>query len=337
MSRQADGARLRRVHDARGRRPERYYTAIGTATTGRLRGGDGRGGAHLQGRYDRRDVGQVSGRRPARLRLPGGQRRAGRRPTTTTPFKTGGSPATLETTPASGSGRRPSCGRRPASRRSLADFETPDIGGDVERSTPTSTGRTSRTWASTPICCRSGPAASARRDARVGALDAGADDGGRPLVTTASTHAFGRATRRQLLLGVERLGRAHGDDCSGWPTSSAPTPKYLEHHRRCSSTYLLGRNSYDRSQVTMVGYHPPEQPAPSGRRRPTASSDPWPGLLVGGANSTSSDDAAVGHQLDDTRAPTRSTRSPSTGSPPSFTRPPRSRRRHVECSRRRIR
>jgi endoglucanase len=51
--------------------------------------------------------------------------------------------------------------------------------------------------------------------------------------------------------------------------------------------FLLGRNSYDRSQVTMVGYHPPQKP----HHGPSAGDgvfDPWPGLLVGGANSTAS-------------------------------------------------
>jgi endoglucanase len=47
--------------------------------------------------------------------------------------------------------------------------------------------------------------------------------------------------------------------------------------------HLLGRNIYDRTQVTGVGYHPPEQP----HHRPSAADGPspaWPGLLVGGAN-----------------------------------------------------
>jgi len=50
--------------------------------------------------------------------------------------------------------------------------------------------------------------------------------------------------------------------------------------------FLLGRNSYDRSQVTMVGYHPPLKP----HHGPSSGDhvyNPWPGLLVGGANSTS--------------------------------------------------
>src|SRR5581483_3905568 len=45
--------------------------------------------------------------------------------------------------------------------------------------------------------------------------------------------------------------------------------------------HLLGRNHYDRSQITMVGNNPPVHP----HHRPSAAdtvSDPWPGLLVGG-------------------------------------------------------
>ena len=45
--------------------------------------------------------------------------------------------------------------------------------------------------------------------------------------------------------------------------------------------HLLGRNHYDRSQVTTVGYAPPEHP----HHRPSAADSvtaPWPGLLVGG-------------------------------------------------------
>ena len=45
--------------------------------------------------------------------------------------------------------------------------------------------------------------------------------------------------------------------------------------------HLLGRNHYDRSQITMVGNNPPIHP----HHRPSAAdsvADPWPGLLVGG-------------------------------------------------------
>jgi len=65
----------------------------------------------------------------------------------------------------------------------------------------------------------------------------------------------------------------------------APNPAYLDTIAK-SVDHLLGRNFYDRSQVTGLGYHPPLHP----HHRPSAADtvfDPWPGLLVGGANSTS--------------------------------------------------
>jgi len=65
----------------------------------------------------------------------------------------------------------------------------------------------------------------------------------------------------------------------------SPNPVYLDTIAQ-SLDHLLGRNFYDRSQVTGVGYHPPLHP----HHRPSAAdgiTDPWPGLLVGGANSTS--------------------------------------------------
>ncbi len=64
-----------------------------------------------------------------------------------------------------------------------------------------------------------------------------------------------------------------------------PDPKYLD-AIAMQLDHLLGRNFYDRSQVTGVGYNPPRQPhhRPSmagGRNKP-----PWPGLLVGGSDSS---------------------------------------------------
>ena len=137
------------------RRPEALLLRHRDGDDRQLRGGDGRGGAHLPGRRaDRRR--QVPGRRPARLRLPGGQRRPGRRrqrqphderPTSSRPATT---PRPIPTT---GCGRRPSSGRRPAIRRR---WPTSRRARPDRRSPPTSTGRTSPTSASTPICCRSG-------------------------------------------------------------------------------------------------------------------------------------------------------------------------------------
>jgi endoglucanase len=60
----------------------------------------------------------------------------------------------------------------------------------------------------------------------------------------------------------------------------SPDPKYTD-TILIELDHLLGRNHYDRSLVTMVGYHPPLHP----HHRPSAADnvqDPWPGLLVGG-------------------------------------------------------
>jgi endoglucanase len=61
----------------------------------------------------------------------------------------------------------------------------------------------------------------------------------------------------------------------------APDPKYRD-AIVSALDHLLGRNHYDRSMVTMVGYNPPMNP----HHRPSAADgsmvDPWPGLLVGG-------------------------------------------------------
>jgi endoglucanase len=61
-----------------------------------------------------------------------------------------------------------------------------------------------------------------------------------------------------------------------------PDPKYLD-AIAMQLDHLLGRNIYDRTQVTGLGYNPPLNP----HHRPSASDaylPPWPGLLVGGTN-----------------------------------------------------
>ncbi len=59
-----------------------------------------------------------------------------------------------------------------------------------------------------------------------------------------------------------------------------PDPRYVS-AIASGLDHLLGRNHYDRSQVTMVGNNPPVHP----HHRPSVAdtvTDPWPGLLVGG-------------------------------------------------------
>jgi len=61
-----------------------------------------------------------------------------------------------------------------------------------------------------------------------------------------------------------------------------PDPKYLD-GIAMQLDHLLGRNIYDRTQVTGLGYNPPLEP----HHRPSAADSyrpPWPGLLVGGSN-----------------------------------------------------
>jgi endoglucanase len=132
---------------------------------------------------------------------------------------------------------------------------------------------------------RSDVADAASRDATLvttlsGSLMTAAD----LLVTTAGTHAFGRAIGDNFYWGSN--GSVARTAMLLWVANLlAPDPKYLN-TIQMQVDFLLGRNSYDRSQVTMVGYHPPSAPH-HGPSSGDGISDPWPGLLVGGANSTS--------------------------------------------------
>jgi endoglucanase len=68
----------------------------------------------------------------------------------------------------------------------------------------------------------------------------------------------------------------------------SPDPKYLD-TITAQVDHLFGRNHYDRSQVTGIGYWPPAHP----HHRPSVAdtiTDPWPGLLVGGQDNSSSYD-----------------------------------------------
>jgi endoglucanase len=127
------------------------------------------------------------------------------------------------------------------------------------------------------------------RDARnatlVSALSAGVIAAGDQLESIAATHAFGRA-----LPGGSANSYYWGSNGSVaraamnlWVANVlSPNPKYLD-TIQMQLDFLLGRNPYDRSQVTMLGYHPPLDP----HHGPSAGdgvADPWPGLLVGGAN-----------------------------------------------------
>ncbi len=128
------------------------------------------------------------------------------------------------------------------------------------------------------------PDASARTPAVVAALSAGLMTAADSLVATASTHAFGRALGDSFYWGSN--GSVARTAMLLWVANTlSPSYRYPD-AIQMQLDFLLGRNSYDRSQVTMVGYHPPESPH-HGPSTGDSVSDPWPGLLVGGANSTS--------------------------------------------------
>jgi endoglucanase len=102
------------------------------------------------------------------------------------------------------------------------------------------------------------------------------------LSATAAAHAFGRALGSNYYWGSNGAVARTAMNLSVANVLS-PNPKYLD-TIAMQLDFLLGRNSYDRSQVTGLGYHPPLHP----HHRPSGSdtvTDPWPGLLVGGANS----------------------------------------------------
>jgi endoglucanase len=127
--------------------------------------------------------------------------------------------------------------------------------------------------------------ATTRDPAVVSALSAGLLTAADSLVTAASTHAFGRALGDNFYWGSN--GSVARTAMLLWVANAlSPGIQYLD-TIQMQLDFLLGRNSYDRSQVTMVGYHPPQKP----HHGPSAGDgvvDPWPGLLVGGANATAS-------------------------------------------------
>ena len=286
-ARQADRAGVRALRDvARVRRPEALLLGVGTAMTANFVAVMAAGGAHLSGRRaDGRR--QVSGRRAARLRLSrrqrrpggGGQRRSRRwRPTSSRPG------TTSRPTPTIDCGRRPRCGRRRAIRRR---WPTSRRARPVRRWRPTSTGRTSPTWASSRICCRS---------ARTRALR---ESGGRwrrsrPALTTAADslvtdrqHATPSGARSATTSTGGRTARWRARRCcSGWPTRSAPTTSTRTHDP--DAARLPAGAELLRSVPGHDGRLPPACEPHHGPSTGDGVRDPWPGLLVGGADSTAS-------------------------------------------------
>ncbi len=102
------------------------------------------------------------------------------------------------------------------------------------------------------------------------------------LAMTAQANIFGRAIGNNYYWGSNgAVGRSAMTLAAA--NAVSPDPKYLD-AIQMQADFLLGRNYYDRSQVTMVGYHPPMNPH-HGPSQGDGIADPWPGLVVGGANS----------------------------------------------------
>ena len=140
------------------------------------------------------------------------------------------------------------------------------------------------------VICPGGMRLSQRSDAAVrdatlvAALSASLKTAADSLVTTAGTNAFGRALGDNYYWGSN--GSVARTAMLLWVANLlAPDHHYLN-TIQMQVDFLLGRNAYDRSQVTMVGYHPPLAPH-HGPSSGDGIPDPWPGLVVGGANSTS--------------------------------------------------
>ena len=119
-----------------------------------------------------------------------------------------------------------------------------------------------------------------RDPAKVDGLATSATTVGDDLVTAAHASAFGRAISGYWWGSNGTVARTAMNLWVAYQLSG--NTKYVD-AIALQLDHLLGRNIYDRTQVTGVGYHPPEQP----HHRPSASDAPrapWPGLLVGGAN-----------------------------------------------------
>jgi endoglucanase len=102
------------------------------------------------------------------------------------------------------------------------------------------------------------------------------------IATRADTAAFGRAINNFWWGSNGAVARSAMNLWVGSVLSPADAGRFTD-AIVMQLDHLLGRNIYDRTQVTGVGYHPPARPhhRPSEADRTAAA---WPGLLVGGAN-----------------------------------------------------
>ena len=225
----------------------------------RSRGGPGEGGADLPAL--RSDAGgQVPGGGAPRLRVPVRDRRSARprhrRDLQHRRLRRKGP------TPATGYGRPPSSGRRPASPPS-SPISRP--GSRSAASTAPSTGAPSRTWACSPICCRK----QTGRDPTLvdGAHELGDDGRATCSPPPRSASPFGRAISGYWWGSNGTVARAAMNLWVAYQLNG-DTLSYLD-AIQMQLDHLLGRNIYDRTQVTGVGYNPPPgtAPPPIGERR----------------------------------------------------------------------
>ena len=194
--------------------------------------------------------------------------------------------------------RQPAVGGRRAvgdDRRSGGAGRLRDARGAARPSPPTSTGRTSPTSASTPICCRSGRTPAARDATLVSALSASLMTAADLLVTTAGSHAFGRAIGDNFYWGSN--GSVARTAMLLWVANLlGPRSQVPEHHpdagRLPAGAELLRSIAGDDGRLSPADRAPPRAVE---RRR-----DPRP--LAGAARRRRQQHvehgAAVGHQLD---------------------------------------
>jgi len=128
-----------------------------------------------------------------------------------------------------------------------------------------------------------------KRDGRdptlLAALTTAATTVGDDLAANARASAFGRGIAGYWWGSNGAVARAAMNLWVAYQLN--PDPKYLD-AIAMQLDHLLGRNIYDRTQVTALGYNPPLLP----HHRPSASDaflPPWPGLLVGGGQPAATD------------------------------------------------
>jgi endoglucanase len=122
-----------------------------------------------------------------------------------------------------------------------------------------------------------------RDPAKLATLTTAAIASGDSIAASARTAPYGRGLSVYTWGGNGMIARAAMNLWVAYQLNSQD-PKYLD-AIAMQLDHLLGRNYYDRSQVTGLGNHPPLTP----HHRPSIADSnpaPWPGMVVGGANPT---------------------------------------------------